>query len=331
MAIGLNVAQPRVAGARRAASGALCMPLADGRWHFQHGPIDIIVGAHGDADAVAAAIDAAWQRFPSVLAELVAELDVLRRPLRVGDACPLEGVIARRMWRAVAPYARDYVTPMAAVAGSVADELARTFAVPGISRAWLNNGGDIALVLAPGERLEVAIGDAHPDRHLARLRDEACDLASIDAACGQRGVATSGWRGRSLSLGIADAVTVVARTAAQADAAATMIANATDLDDPRIARRAASELRDDTDLGSLPVTVDVPPLDPPSRDEALRRGEEFARACVERGLAAAVRIDVQGSTRVVVAASEGIVLGRARPPVAGVRARQIAEVESWRS
>ena len=32
-----------------------------------------------------------------------------------------------------------------------------------------------------------------------------------------RGVATSGWRGRSHSLGIADSVTVVARNAAAAD------------------------------------------------------------------------------------------------------------------
>ena len=39
-----------------------------------------------------------------------------------------------------------------------------------------------------------------------------------------RGVATSGWRGRSHSLGIADSVTVLAATAAMADAAATVIA-----------------------------------------------------------------------------------------------------------
>ena len=44
-----------------------------------------------------------------------------------------------------------------------------------------------------------------------------------------RGIATSGWRGRSFSLGIADAVTVLAATAAEADAAATVIANAVDL------------------------------------------------------------------------------------------------------
>ena len=65
-----------------------------------------------------------------------------------------------------------------------------------------------------------------------------------------RGVATSGWRGRSFSLGIADAVTVLAATAAAADAAATIIANAVDLPGhPAIARRPASELEDDSDLG----------------------------------------------------------------------------------
>ena len=68
-----------------------------------------------------------------------------------------------------------------------------------------------------------------------------------------RGIATSGWRGRSFSLGIADAVTVLADRAAAADAAATIIANAVDLPGhPAIVRVPACELAPDSDLGRAP-------------------------------------------------------------------------------
>ncbi|MFL6693749.1 MAG: UPF0280 family protein, partial [Ramlibacter sp.] len=53
--------------------------LPGGRWHFQHGPIDIVIGADGDVRAVEAAHEAAWERFTTVLEELVAELPHLRR------------------------------------------------------------------------------------------------------------------------------------------------------------------------------------------------------------------------------------------------------------
>jgi ApbE superfamily uncharacterized protein (UPF0280 family) len=99
-----------------------------------------------------------------------------------------------------------------------------------------------------------------------------------------RGVATSGWRGRSFSLGIADSVTVLAGTAAQADAAATVIANAVDLVDARIVRRSACELKDDSDLGEIPVTVDVPPLEARLVQQALRAGLLRAQALQHAGL-----------------------------------------------
>jgi hypothetical protein len=77
---------------------------------------------------------------------------------------------------------------------------------------------------------------------------------------------------------------VLARSAAMADAAATVIANAVDVDDPRIVRRPACELKDDTDLGEIPVTVDVPPLDAAQVQAALRRGARRARELQAAGL-----------------------------------------------
>src|SRR5690606_39281358 len=61
------------------ASGAVAARLEGGRWHFQHGPIDLVIGADGDTDAVQQAVEAAWQGCCGGLAGLVAQwLDLLR-------------------------------------------------------------------------------------------------------------------------------------------------------------------------------------------------------------------------------------------------------------
>jgi ApbE superfamily uncharacterized protein (UPF0280 family) len=259
-------------------------PLSDGRWHFQQGPIDLVIGARGSVIAVQAAHDAAWCRFTGILDELVRELILLRSPL-VGE-CPLQGVIARRMWNACRPYADSFITPMAAVAGAVAEELIACYARSGVTQAWVNNGGDIALHLAPGQSLRIGLYADLARFDLAELRDGIRTDAQFEvrSELPVRGVATSGWRGRSFSLGIADSVTVLARSAAAADAAATVIANAVNVADPRIARRAACDVKDDSDLGLIPVTVDVPALEPELVAQALQAGLMRAQALRVSGL-----------------------------------------------
>jgi len=278
-------------------------PLPGGRWHLQHGPIDIVIAAEGDADAVAAAHAAAWVRFQPLLGELVAELPRLRQPVDAAGN-PLRGLVARRMWAACAPLraaAGGFLTPMAAVAGAVAQELIAAYQRPGITRAWVNNGGDIALHLAPGQSARVGLvadlsrfdADALARTVTGNLRTDAG--FSVAHASPVRGVATSGWRGRSQSLGIADSVTVLAATAAEADAAATVVANAVNLDDARIQRAPASSLRDDTDLGERLVTVAVPPLPPTAVRQALDAGLQLARQLQARGCIHAALLVCQGS------------------------------------
>lgn len=256
--------------------------LSDGRWHFQHGPMDIIIGASGSPASVEMAHADAWKRFTGILDELVQELAVLRRPVR--GACPLRGPIARRMWHACQPYQNSFITPMAAVAGAVAQELIGCYSKSGVTRAWINNGGDIALHLAPSQSVRIGLYANLARLNLDEIRDgvRTDGQFEVSSALPVRGVATSGWRGRSFSLGIADSVTVLARTASEADAAATVIANAVDVADTRIVRRSACELKDDTDLGSLPVTVNVPPLEPELVQQALcsglRRAQELRAA-----------------------------------------------------
>lgn len=269
---------------------AVSARLPDGRLHCQHGPIDLFIEAWGERIEVEHAYAQAAQRFDSILEELVAELPVLRAPMREGTPA-FAGAVACRMHAAVAPHAQIFITPMAAVAGAVADEvLAALVRDRSLSKAIVNNGGDIAFHLAAGARLATGI--------VADIAAPALDaLASVDATRGVRGIATSGWRGRSQSLGIADAVTVLARTAAAADAAATLIANAVDIDDRSIVRAPAHSLREDSDLGERMVTVDVPPLAPALLDAALADGAECAERMCAAGLIEAALLLLQGKAR----------------------------------
>ncbi len=215
------------------------------------------------------------------------ELPALRSP----DPPPLRGSVARAMARAVAPFRPVFVTPMAAVAGAVADTICAVMAGAGdLELASVNNGGDVAFHLAPGGSFTAAIATA------AGLSDRVV----LGAADPVRGLATSGWRGRSWSLGIADAVTVLAATAAGADAAATMIANAVDLPGhPAVTRRPATELQCDSDLGERAVTVAVGPLSPDEIATALGAGAGRAEACLARGLIAGAALFLGGEVRLI--------------------------------
>ncbi|HZE55270.1 MAG TPA: UPF0280 family protein [Bradyrhizobium sp.] len=269
--------------------------LSDGRrLHLQDGPIDLIVEAHGSEANLRGAYHAAVRRFTGLLDELCDELPALREAADPAQ-CLLQGPVARRMHTAVAPFAADhFITPMAAVAGSVAEEiLGAMVGEASLDRAYVNNGGDIALHLGGGEQFSVGLID-RPDQ-FGLLR-----TMIIGASDPSRGIATSGRHGRSFSLGIADAVTVLARTASQADAAATIIANAVDLPGhPAIVRCPAEELQPDSDLGARLVTRDVGHLEGFEIVAALEAGSDKARALLTWGLIDGAALHLQGETRVV--------------------------------
>ena len=269
--------------------------LNDGRrLHLQDGPIDLIVEARGSRTNLREAYAAAIGRFTGLLDELCDELPLLRSAAHP-NACALRGVVARRMHAAVAPYASDhFITPMAAVAGSVAEEIlkAMTQAAP-LTRAYVNNGGDIALHLTDGEQFTVGMLDRPDSRGLMRT-------AIIRAGDPARGIATSGVHGRSFSLGIADAVTVLARTAAQADAAATIVANAVDLPGhPAVVRCPANELQPDSDLGPRLVTRQVAALGKTEIASALLGGATKARQLLDLGLIEGAALHLQGEVCVI--------------------------------
>ena len=273
--------------------------LSQGRRHFQHGPIDVIAYAEGEPSSVAQAHEAAWQRFEQILSELVDELAELRKP--VGGAATLKGPIAQSMWQAckdclIEADVGAFLTPMAAVAGSVAQDLSACYQTSGIRRAWVNNGGDIALHLTEDTAVSIGLfADlARLDTQQLKTGIQTDAVFEVKYGIGISGVATSGWRGRSFSLGIADSVTVFAASASQADAAATMIANAVNLSDARIVRQPASAIKDDSDLGQQLVTVSVPKLRQDEIYEALEAGLKKAHTLKQNGLICSSVLSCQG-------------------------------------
>ncbi len=269
--------------------------LADGRrLHLQDGPIDLVVEAVGSAADKRAAYDAAAQRFTGLLDELCGELPLLRQAADP-ERSLLQGVVARRMHAAVAPFAGShFITPMAAVAGAVAEEILGAMTGEArLDRAYVNNGGDIALHLADGERFSVGLMD-RPDA-LGSMR-----TISVVGDDPSRGIATSGRHGRSFSLGIADAVTVLAPTASRSDAAATIIANAVDLPGhPAIGRCPAHDVQPDSDLGARLVTRGVGELTETEIAAALESGATCARRLLAMGLIDGAILRLHGETCVV--------------------------------
>ena len=279
---------------------ALIRMLPDGcRLHLHDGPIDLVVEANGSRESVSIAYEAAARRFVSILDELCAELSLLRSPVTRDSSRPT-GTIARCMHAAVLPYSEMcFITPMAAVAGSVAEAVLQSMIVAArLDRAYVNNGGDIAMHLSPGQSYRIGMVE-RPDR----LSFFGSVEVSSDGVV--RGIATSGWRGRSFSLGVADAVTVLAGRASAADAAATVIANAVDLPGHTgIIRVPAREISPDSDLGDLRVTRSVCPLAVPEIEAALDSGAGTASLLLEKGLIHSAALGLQGQTRVVASAQQ---------------------------
>jgi len=270
--------------------------LAERRLHLQHGPIDLIIEAEGESSECASAFRQAVNSFTSVLDSLVVELPLLRTPMNklLATQDTLNGNIAKLMYNAVLPHASQFVTPMAAVAGAVADHvLAAMLQQRKLQRAFVNNGGDIAVYLSDQASYKVGlVSDL-----LTAKQQASITVTSKDNV---RGIATSGWQGRSHSLGVADAVTVLAENAANADVAATLIANAVDIPDSnKIVRESAESLMPDSDLGELQVTTTVLPFSSSEKKAAVNAGLPIALQMIERGLINSACINVQGQQEIV--------------------------------
>ena len=271
----------------------------ENRLYLHHGPIDIIAHVDGPEEIRRDLYEFAKKRFSTVLEELVSELKLLKLPFSEVNPEP-KGSIARKMFNAVRG-AGTFITPMAAVAGAVAEEILETMlnqaksdvsCLEKIRRMYVNNGGDISFWLNYGSAFTIGVVD-NP------LRPELNTKVCLPYESAVRGLATSGWRGRSQSLGIADAVTVLSSSSACADAAATLIANNVNIEHPGIIRKPACDVKDDSDLGMHPVTVNVPFLSEKEVSWALRNGAESAKALIRKNKIQSAYLSMQEQTLVI--------------------------------
>lgn len=262
---------------------------------LRHGPIDVLVTADGPPSEVALAMAQARAAFPGILPALCRELPCLKASL---PSLPPRKEIAAKMHAAVSPFGDRFITPMAAVAGAVADSLLASLTENRTLRtATVNNGGDIAFHLTLNTSLRCGL--------VADIAAPALDgTFTLHAHQPTRGIATSGRAckgqgGRSFSFGIADAVTILAATAAQADAAATVVANAVDLPGhPAIIRRPATDIDPESDLGSRRITWDLGCLDVHEIQAALDAGARVAHSLIAAKLIHGAILALRGEIRV---------------------------------
>ncbi len=237
--------------------------LPDGRVFVDYGPTSMVITARRAGAPCPELAEAAFPLIQSSLEEIAQALPILRQYPKDGDFSALEG-LPRVMAEAVLSTGEPTLTPMAAVAGAVADAVADWIFARGADLVAVNNGGDVALRLAEGQQLRMGILPDLDGGGISRI-------VTLRAEDGVGGVCTSGQGGRSLTRGVASAVTVFSRRCALADACATHIANCSYIDSPRVRVCPAGELEPDSDIAELTVVAAVAPL----------TGEEKARAAAQ--------------------------------------------------
>ncbi len=226
------------------------------------------------------------------LADVARVKSSLMRPQKETDPCPTTSP-ARKMLESVRLLGDTSLTPMAAVAGTIADEVADFLFSRGMTRVIINNGGDIAVRLMAPASVRVGLREnvESPDFiYSVRL------TVPPEKEGAAFGVATSGLGGRSLTRGIASAATVIAGTASLADAAATAVSNAGFVKAPGVVQRPAETIDPQTDIPGMMVTVEAKDLGRKARSQSLSRSLELAEALVEKGIVLGAFVAVDGKS-----------------------------------
>lgn len=245
----------------------------------ENGPLHLVIRAWFKGvfqmDQTLAAADFAFECLDQVADNLTGLRQLpARSGFRPKDPVP------RAMVESVLTMGDPALTPMACVAGAIADAVAEFLFDRGCTRIIVDNGGDLAIRLAKGETARVGI---RPDLNSPALSH----VLVLDGTSPAYGVNTSGFGGRSFTTGIASAATALAASSALADAAATSIANACFVPDHRIVQVPAAQLSPLTDIPRVPVTVNVGVLPDSQVKKALHRAKsralDYARASLILG------------------------------------------------
>jgi len=260
--------------------------LAPGKLMVDYGPISMVIEAYRNGKPLDEAIRAGGQIAVLKLQELTGVLEIAKTPVSLLESQKDYPPVLLRMIEAVKATGEPDATPMAAVAGTIADEVLYTLVNYGATRAVVNNGGDIAIHVGAEKSVRVGVIS-----DFSTGRVSHCLELNKQHQVG--GIATSGMGGRSFTKGIASAVVVLAETAARADACATMLANAVNADHPEIIRTRAELIDPQTDIKGQQVTLRVGKIDDYTIDRALQSGQLKFYQYLERGLLRGVIMSVQ--------------------------------------
>jgi len=261
--------------------------LSDGTVLVDHGPMRMFISASENGRPLVNLAEEGAYLAIGVLEDLAKFLPIVKKKsldLEVEEAFP---DVIRRMIEATKMMEEPDLTPLAAVAGTASDVVADFIFSRGGTKIIVDNGGDIAIRLREGEVVRVGVKTEINAKQPAYL-------ISIDTQMKIGGVATSGLGGRSFTKGIASAATVLSESASLSDAAATVIGNFTNIEDPSITKSLAERVYPDTDISGEWVTIKVGKLSEEKIEEALNKGLSKAYSICQKGLIDGALIALQG-------------------------------------
>lgn len=245
---------------------------------LQCGPLNMTIEAYRKGEPCMWAIDAAVTTALNGLLEVAKHRETCSTWIKGIQDDSNNPLPVSTMIHATRSVHYEMVTPMAAVAGTIAELSADSAYREGATLVICNNGGDIALRMDPDESVTVGINKD------LQIRMGLSAKIKLDAASGIRGICTSGMGGRSLTCGIAQSVTVLGAHASIADVAATLIANQVSAEHPNISRKPAEELQPDTDIAGVLVTERVGELPREIWKSAIEQGVLEAERLIELGV-----------------------------------------------
>jgi len=253
--------------------------IEDDKLFIENGPTNIIAEAFSSEKIEIYNLICEYSS--KFLKDLSLEIRTLKKPTSHKNEFVSE--IANTMFNSTKLFLPNFITPMASVAGSISELLLlKVLEEFEVKKMYINNGGDISLYITKDEKFNFSVGG------------ETSFVVEYADTDGLGGIATSGWKGRSFSMGIADSVTVIAEKASIADAAATIICNHIDLkNSKKIKKTIANNLYEDTDLNNKLITVSVENLTETEIRQAISMGKIISEYYISKKFIKAVIINLQ--------------------------------------
>ena len=253
--------------------------IEDDKLFIENGPTNIIAEAFSSEKMEI--YDLICEYSSKFLKDLSLEIETLKKPTSQKNIFVSE--IANKMFESTQLFLPNFITPMASVAGSISELLLlKVLEKFDVNKIYINNGGDISLYINKNEKFNFSIGGE------TSFVVEYADTNSFG------GIATSGWKGRSFSMGIADSVTVIAEKASVADAAATIIGNYIDLKNSnKVKKIVANNLYEETDLNDKLITESVENLTENEIRRAMSKGRNISEHYISKNLIKSVIINLQ--------------------------------------